>query len=99
MSVKVETSLVRMTAMTLQKYNNQINSDFFAVEKAIQLLNDVWDGNASDKALNVFFQIKKTYYEPRYMVMQSYTKFLLDQVSENYERVENDLVSIASAFK
>lgn len=78
--IKVDTGRVAAAATTIAAYNNRIRDDFSSVESAIRALNSVWDSSAAEQAMDSFYNIKNTYHEPRYTVMNNYVKFLQQQV-------------------
>lgn len=99
MAIKIDTGAVRTTASQIANVNKKINDDFSAVETAINNLNKNWDGSASDTAIRKFQNIKSTYYNNRYNVVNDMVNFMLKQVGEGYEKAETAIVSAASAFK
>lgn len=99
MALKVSTAAVDTAARQIQDRNNKIKTDFSAVEAAMSALNQNWDGNASDRAVSGFQNIKREYCDRRYQVLKDFTAFMSNQVKESYETMEGALSSAASAFK
>ena len=99
MAIKVNTAIVRSTATQIASVNKKINNDFSAVESAINTLNNNWDGSASDAAFRKFSNIKSSFYDKRYGVVNDMVNFMLKQVGESYESTETTVSSAASAFK
>lgn len=99
MAIKINTATVRSTANQISTVNTKISNDFSAVQSAINSLNSNWDGSASDAAIRKFNNIKTTYFDKRYGVINDLTNFMLKQVGENYERTETSVSSAAKAFK
>ena len=54
---------------------------------------------ASDAAFRKFNNIKNTYYDNRFKVVNDMVNFMKKQVGEGYEQTETAIVSAASAFK
>ena len=99
MAIKIDTNAVRTTATQIANTNQKISNDFSSVESAISNLNRNWDGMASDAAFRKFNNIKNTYYDNRYKVVNDMVNFMKKQVGEGYEQTETAIVSAASAFK
>ena len=99
MAIKINTAAVRSTANQISTVNTKISNDFSSVQSAINSLNSNWDGSASDAAIRKFNNIKTTYFDKRYGVINDLTNFMLKQVGENYERTETSVSSAAKAFK
>lgn len=97
--IKVNTNYVVDTAQKIKKINEQINGDFSSVEAAINNLNRNWDGSASEIAIAKFRNIRNTYYDNRYNVVNNMVNFMKNQVGAAYDEAEKKIVSAASAFK
>jgi uncharacterized protein YukE len=97
--IKVDTGTVAAAATTIATYNNRIRDDFSSVESAIRALNSVWDSSAAEQAMDSFYNIKNTFHEPRYTVMDNYVKFLQQQVDPGYTQTETVNTFLADLFK
>lgn len=99
MAIKIDTNAVRTTAKLIANSNQKISNDFSSVESAISTLNKNWNGTASDAAFRKFNNIKNTYYDNRFKVVNDMVNFMRKQVGDGYEQTETAIVSAASAFK
>ncbi len=99
MAIKIDTNAVRTAATQIANTNQKISNDFSSVESAISSLNKNWDGTASDAAFRKFNNIKNTFYDNRFKVVNDMVNFMRKQVGEGYEQTETTIVSAASAFK
>ncbi len=97
--IKVDTARVNAAANQIEQYNKKIKDDFSSVESAIKSLNGVWDGVASERALDAFHGLKDAYQEPRFNVVKNYTDFLHQVVDPGYTQTETTNKSLADAFK
>lgn len=97
--IKVDTGGVAAAAENIANYNNRIKDDFSSVESTLRALNNVWDSTAAEHALDSFNEIKSTFLEPRYTVVDNYVKFLQQQVDPGYTNVEKVNTSLADLFK
>lgn len=99
MAINVNIAVVKSTAYQIATVNKNIKNDFTAVQKAINSLNNNWDGTASDAAFRKFNNIKNTYYDNRFNIVNDMVNFMRKQVGEGYEDTEATVSSAASAFK
>ncbi len=99
MAINVDTSKVDAAASRIASNNTKIRNDFSAVASAINDLNRVWDGKASNNAIYVFNGIRDNFRDARYDVTNQLVSFLRKQISDNYEVAENKVHSAAKEFK
>ncbi|MBR0467150.1 MAG: hypothetical protein IJJ40_06670 [Clostridia bacterium] len=99
MSVLINTQFVKAAASKIDNYNNKIKTDFSKVEKSINKLNASWDGVASDNAINIFQNIKKSYCNNRFAVINNLVVFLKNKVNPDYEETETAIKNAADYFK
>lgn len=99
MAIKIDINAVRTAATQIADSNQEINNDFRSVESAISTLNRNWEGTASDAAFRKFSNLKNTYYDNRFKVVNDMVNFMKKQVGESYEQTETAIASAASAFK
>ena len=62
-------------------------------------MNKNWQGTVSNAAIIKFRQLKQTYGEARFNVINDMVNFMYQQVGEGYENTETSVQSAASAFK
>ena len=98
-NLKIDVAAVVRTAGNIKLYNTQMRDDFTSVQRAINQLNNVWDGSASTVVINKFNEIIKNFGEARYNELDNYVKFLLEQVGEGYTQTEEANKSLADLFK
>ena len=98
-NLKINTDAVVTVAENIKLYNTQMRDDFTSVQRAINQLNNVWDGSASTVVINKFNEIIKNFGEARYNELDNYVKFLLEQVGEGYTQTEEANKSLADLFK
>lgn len=99
MSVLINTQFVKAAASKIDNYNNKIKTDFSKVEKSINKLNASWDGVASDNVINIFQNIKKSYCNNRFAVINNLVVFLKNKVNPDYEETETAIKNAADYFK
>lgn len=97
--MKVNVDAVISAADSVKLYNCMMRDGIMDVNAAMTRLNQAWDGNASNAAIAKFNEIKEKLCDARYKVMDNYVNFLLQQVGEGYEVVEDVNKSLADQFK
>lgn len=97
--LKVNTDAVARAASNIKLCNQQIRDGFPDVQTAITRLDNAWEGSAATAAISKFNEIKSTYCDARYNVLDNYVNFLLQQIGEGYKQTEEVNVSLADQFK
>lgn len=98
-NLKVNTDAVISAAQNIKLYNSMMRDGIMDLNTAMTKLNQAWDGSASNTALSKFEEIKSKMCDARYKVMDNYANFLLQQIGEGYEVVEEANKSLADQFK
>ena len=98
-NLKINTDAVVSAANNIKLYNTQMRDDFSDVQTAITQLDSVWEGSAATAAIGKFNELRSTYADARYNVLDNYVNFLLQQVGEGYTQTETVNVSLADQFK
>lgn len=99
MAIKVNTGAIINSAARISKYNNNIRNDFEAVERAVMNLGNNWNSGVSGPSINSFQNIRRSYVDNRYIVIDDMRKFMVNVAGEGYENTESSVVSAAKAFK
>lgn len=99
MYLEVNTQIVRDVAQEISKENTGIDQDFDTVKKAMEKLDNTWDGNAAEKSYDAFNNIVNVFVENRYNAIDNMVSFLTTSVGETYENLEGELNTAASYFK
>ena len=98
-NLKINTDAVVVAAENINLYNTQMQDNFASVQRAINQLNNTWDGSASTAAMSKFNEIISKFSDARYNELDNYVKFLLEQVGEGYTQTEEATKSLADLFK
>ncbi len=98
-NLKINTDSAVTAATHIKTINGQIRDGFSNVQNAITQLDNAWDGSAATNAIGKFNEIKSTFPEARYNVVDNFVNFLLQQVGEGYVQTEETNKSLADAFK
>jgi len=98
-ALKVNTDIINAAAGQIKGYNKQIRDDFDSLQSAVSRLDSTWDGSAATNTIKKFNEIKSSYCDARYAVMDNFVGFLYQQVGIGYENVETTNKSLADQFK
>lgn len=98
--IHVNTDAIKNLANDLNGTNNSIKNGYDNMTRAVlgPLMNS-WESPASVHAVNRFDDIRKCYYDNRFIVMENCAKFLRDIVGEGYDFAENNNASLSELFK
>lgn len=97
--IKVDTGRVLTAASKIKNLNGQMKTGFENVSKAMRTLDNAWDSPVASRAMSKLNDIKNTYCNARYDVMDDYVAFLNQRVGEGYTKTETANRSLASRFK
>ncbi len=99
MAIKINIEAVEIAASQIRKINCKMENDFEAIDTAMNELMENWDGVAAQTALEKYKSIKNKYNMNRYYVVNDMVNFMKKQIGQNYNVLENTIVSAVSAFK
>ena len=97
--LRIDTAAVAVAAQNIGTINQQIWDGFDLAQSAVKELDKSWDGAASAAAVGKFNEIKSKLADARFAVMETYKRFLLEQVGQGYELAEDVNKKLADAFK
>lgn len=99
MPIKVNTYQIKNSAQKINSYNRNIRNKFASVEGALNALDRSWESGVSNSVMSSFRNIKRDFPENRFKVIDDMTKFMINIASDGYEKTEESVESVASAFK
>lgn len=99
MAVYINTEALNSVSNSMNRINNNASQSLYELDNMINRLRCDWDGSASEKMSNSFWDIKNKYYEDREEEMGRYINFLNQVVATSYENVENKNIKAASEVK
>lgn len=97
--LKINTDAAVTAAENIKNLNTQINDSFDNVQSAMNQLDNCWDGSAAEATIGKFNEIKSSFLDSRYNVLDNYVNFLFQQVGEGYVASETVNLSLADQFK
>ena len=97
--IRIDTDKVMASATRIKTLNNQIRDEFREVRDAMKKLDNAWDGSVATSAMSKFNDIKNTYCDARYDVVDNFVVFLQQRVGQGYAQTETANKSLADRFK
>ena len=101
--IEISTNDVLTTASALEKSNNNIQTKFNEIDRAMKNVNNAWNSPSKDTAFNQYSYIKKRYQNQsttsRHTIIMNYIVSLRNTVVDNYKKVEDKNTKIADAYK
>lgn len=97
--LKINTDAAVTAAENIKNLNTQIKDSFDNVQSAMNQLDNCWDGSAAEATIGKFNEIKSSFLDSRYNVLDNYVNFLFQQVGEGYVASETVNLSLADQFK
>ena len=96
--IRVDTARVLETANNLASIQKSIQEDFEDVEAKIKKLDNTWSGEASEKAMSSFLDLKN-HLKISSKVINFYIQMLRDFISTGYFNTEEVNTSLGDMFK
>ena len=101
--LEIRTEAAAAAAERLGELNRAMDEQFVQVKKAVERLEQHWDGEASSRAVSKFYEVCHGAVADRRHVMENYRSFLKGQIAGGYEETESANRSVAEkladAFK
>lgn len=95
----VDTQRIAAFAQQIYEINNTIDDDFAVfLKRALAAFEENWRSYAGDKAASLAYELNNLN-ETRSEVLKGYGDFVLKQVVEAYENVEDVNITIADQFE
>ncbi len=99
MKMEINTDLVLQNAELLQGLNKQLADAFSDASRSAGSLNNSWSGQAGERAVALFNELKNGCVDSQQKVVADYISFLKTRVSAGYAEVEKVNTDLADAFK
>lgn len=97
--VKINSSDVITVSRRINGLNKDMKNGMNDVASAMNTLDNYWEGAAANATMNKFNNIKNSYSDARYNVVDAFVNFLNEQVGQGYSQTESVNKSLASQFK
>ncbi|MBQ6040246.1 MAG: WXG100 family type VII secretion target [Oscillospiraceae bacterium] len=97
--ITVNTDQVKEIAAALSALNTKLRDTLNESQATITGLSRVWTGEAFEATKAAFDSFAQRYFQQYQEVIESYVRFLNNQVSEGYFQVETANTQAAEAFK
>ena len=96
--LKVDAQAVVQSAIAIEKSNADIESAFDQLDRAINTMNNNWDGSAGDCAVDAFRNLERRFRSPRKVSVDNVVRFLKQTVAESYSDTEAAMTEAAAQF-
>ena len=97
--IKINVDAVKATAADIEQINRTIDNEYNDLRQAINRLERLWSGSASNAAVGKFRKIDDNFAVARTAVVNDMARFLRNVVGDNYVSTENVVTSAADQFK
>lgn len=89
MAIHIETEAINSYANQLRRINEDASDNLWELESQINSLRCDWDGIASQRMGDSFWDIKNKYFADREDELNRYVEFLVQVVENSYEKAES----------
>ncbi len=96
--IKIDTSLVRMSASQIDTYNSECDRKLRELCNSVNRLGNSWNSSAAEKSRYAFRKIESTCYEGENEV-RDIVRYLHNVVGVSYETVEASISTAAEEFR
>ena len=98
-TIKINTNQVDAIATSIEKKKKKLKSTLEESQSAIKSLSSTWQGEASQATIAAYDSFAANYFQNYYDIIDSYVKFLRQNVSIDYQSTETANTNLADAFK
>lgn len=95
--LQVDKEKLRTTAIAVRSKNNSISHSFGEIQTAVVQMDTVWNGSASQNAIEAYNRLKNTYCSPRSNALESVAR-VLECIANGYEVTEEVNTSLSDRF-
>ncbi len=96
--IQVDKGKLLVAANMVRTGNSGISQAFVEVQTAVSQMDTVWNGSASQNAIEAFNRLKNTYCSPRHNALESIAR-VLNCIANGYEVTEEKNASLSDRFK
>lgn len=98
-TIKISTDQVEAIATSIENSNKKLKTTLEESQTAIKNLNSTWQGEAAQATVSAYDAFAAQYFQNYYDIIDSYVKFLRQNVASDYIITENQNTTLADAFK
>lgn len=97
--IKVNTDQVSAIASSIERLNQQLDEQLRTSQATIKNLSNTWEGEAAASTISSYDEFAAKYFQQYKDILDSYVKFLRNNVDTEYSKTETTNTSLADAFK
>ena len=98
-TIKISTDQVEAIATSVDNSNKKLKATLEESKSAMKSLNSTWQGEAAQATVAAYDSFAAKYFQNYHDVIDSYVKFLRQNVSADYQATETANTNLADAFK
>lgn len=98
-TIKISTDQVEAIATSVDNSNKKLKATLEESQSAMKCLNSTWQGEAAQATVAAYDSFAAKYFQNYHDVIDSYVKFLRQNVSADYQATETANTNLADAFK
>lgn len=98
-TIRISTDQVDAIAASIEASNKKLKLTLEDSQASIKSLSSTWQGEASQATIAAYDAFAANYFENYYNIIDSYVKFLRQNVSADYQTTETANTNLADAFK
>ncbi|MFR5875180.1 MAG: WXG100 family type VII secretion target [Eubacterium sp.] len=98
-TIKISTDQVEAIATSIENSNKKLKATLEESQTSMKSLNSTWQGEASQATIAAYDSFAAQYFQNYYDIIDSYVKFLRQNVSADYQATETANTNLADAFK
>lgn len=99
MAIKINSDQVLAIADSIEQQNRKLTEQLEESKTIIQNLASFWEGDAYEATLEAYSSFANNYFQTYEDIINSYVKFLRDNVAAGYIETETANTSLSEAFK
>lgn len=97
--IKISVDQVSQIATTLENLNGRLQEQLQTSQETINNLTNIWEGEAASATVEAYNSFATKHFQNYYDVIDSYVKFLRNNVVQGYTETETTNTTLADAFK
>ena len=98
-TIKINTDQVEAIATSVELNNKKLKTTLEESQSVMKSLSSTWQGEASQTTIAAYDSFATNYFQNYYDIIDSYVKFLRQNVSLDYQTTETANTNLADAFK
>ena len=98
-TIKINTDQVEAIATNIETNNKKLKDTLEESQAAMKSLGSTWQGESATSTMNAYDTFAANFFQDYYNIIDSYVKFLRNNVAADYISTETSNISLSDAFK